>query len=180
MCHCEPVTVSLVRNDTFFLVDRILPFSYNIANYSKGANTMQQLKVRYEAYVAEAIEIRKKAGPLAGILGLGGGPQDNPRHIVFYEDVQKWVSNFLGDNPGRAAREEAVRFILCAPVEVGQADSYGMMYAAHGLVRELIPGLSAECCARLQEFYDDHYPKRERMPVQKEVYKLLTKGAKGS
>ena len=138
---------------------------------------MQQLKERYASYVAEAIEIRKKAGPLAGILGLGGGPQDNPRHILFYEDVQKWVANFQKGNPDAAAREEAVRFILCAPVEVGQADSYGMMYAAHGLVRELIPGLTSECCAQLQKFYDNHYPKRDRMPVQTEVYKLLKKGA---
>ena len=30
---------------------------------------------------------------------------------------------------------------------------------------------------QLQEFYDAHYPKRERMPVQREVYKLLKKGA---
>lgn len=139
---------------------------------------MQQLKQRYEAYVEEAIAIRKHAGPLAGMLGLGGGPQNDPKHIFFYEDVQKWVANFLKRDPDTAAREEAVAFILRAPVEVGQADSYGMMYAAHGLVRELIPGLSAECCAGLQEYYDAHYPKRERMPVQREVYKLLKKGAK--
>ena len=140
---------------------------------------MQQLKQRYETYVEEAIAIRKHAGPLAGILGMGNGPQNDPKHVLFYEDVQKWMADFRKRDPDAGERQKVVRFVICAPVEVGKADSYGMMYAAHGLVRDLIPGLPAECCAQLRDFYDDHYPKRERMPVQKEVYKLLAKGAKG-
>ena len=140
---------------------------------------MEQLKQRYEKYVQDAIVIRKNAGPLAGIFGMGGGPQNDPAHVVFYEDVQKWVAAFLETDPEEAACFEAARFILCASEEMGQKDSYWMMYAAHGLARELLPRLSAEHCGWLMEYYDAHYPKKERLPVQKEVYKLLQKGAKG-
>lgn len=138
---------------------------------------MQQLKQRYEKYVEEAIAIRKKAGPLAGVFGFGTSPQNDPGHVFFYEDVQKWMAEFLKRDPDAAAREEVARFVLCAPAEMGKEDSYWMMYAAQGLVRELIPGLTGECCAQLQDFYDEHYPKKDRMPVQKEIYKMLKKGA---
>lgn len=140
---------------------------------------MEKLKQRYENYVEEAIAIRKKAGPLAGIFGLGNSPQNDPAHVFFYEDVQKWVRDFLKTDPGASDCFEAAKFILCAPAQMGQEDSYGMMYAAQGLARDLLPGLSAQHCAWLLEFYDDHYPKKERMPVQKELYKRLKQGTRG-
>ena len=140
---------------------------------------MEKLRKRYEKYVEEAVEIRKKAGPLAGIFGMGNGPQNDPAHVFFYEDVQKWVAKFLETEPDGAAIYEAARFILCASAEMGQPDSYWMMYAAQGLAKPLIPRLTAEECQFLLGFYDDNYPKKDRMPVQKEIYKLLKKGAKG-
>jgi len=140
---------------------------------------MEKLKQRYENYVEEAIIIRKNAGPLAGIFGMGNGPQNDPKHVVFYEDVQRWVAEFLKTDPDAEASFAAARFILCASAEMGQEDSYWMMYAAQGLARELLPRLTASHCAYLLEFYDANYPKKERMPVQKEIYKMLKKGAKG-
>lgn len=140
---------------------------------------MEKLRQRYERYIEDAIVIRKKAGPLAGILGMGNGPQDDPAHIVFYEDVKKWAEAFLAGDPDADASFQAVRFIICAPEEMGQADSYWMMYAAHGVVKPLIPRLTAQNCAWLRDFYDAHYPRKERMPVQTELYKMLKKAAKG-
>ena len=140
---------------------------------------MEKLIQRYEKYIEEAIVIRKKAGPLAGIFGMGNGPQNDPAHVFFYEDVQKWVAKFLQTDPDDGAVFQAARFILCAPAEMGQEDSYWMMYAAQGLAKDMIPRLSAENCEQLRAFYDENYPKKDRMPVQKDIYKLLKKGAKG-
>ena len=94
---------------------------------------MEKLRKRYEDYVEQAIVIRKKAGPLAGIFGLSNGPQDDPAHVIFYEDVQKWVADFMKTDPDGAASFEAARFLICASAEMGQADSYWMMYAAQGI-----------------------------------------------
>ena len=49
---------------------------------------------------------------------------------------------------------------------------------AQGLARDMIGLLTKEQCGKLLAYYDDTYPRRERMPVQKEVYKKLKKGAK--
>lgn len=139
---------------------------------------MEKLKQRYEKYVEQALEIRKKAGPLAGIFGIGNGPQNDPAHVFFYEDVQKWVMDFLKTGPDGTACFEAARFLLCAPAEMGREDSYWMMYAAQGLARDLLPRLTAENCAWLLGFYDANYPARDRMPVQQELYKQLKKRAR--
>lgn len=139
---------------------------------------MEKLRIRYETYVEKALEIKKKAGPLAGIFGMGNGPQNDPAHVAFYEDVQKWVADFRMTQPGEEELFQAVRFVICAPAELGQEDSYWMMYAAQGLVKELIPGLTAEHCRYLLEFYDKNYPKKDRMPVQNDLYKGLKKGVK--
>ena len=140
---------------------------------------MEKLRQRYERYIEEAIDIRKKAGPLAGIFGMGNSPQNDPGHVFFYEDVHRWVDAFLETEPDETDSFTAARFLICAPAELGQADSYWMMYAAHGLAKPLVPRLTARDCAYLRDFYDENYPKKERMPVQSELYKMLKKGARG-
>ena len=52
-----------------------------------------------------------------------------------------------------------------------------MMYAAQGWCRELVSRLDADGCAELRTLFDELYPKRDRMPVQQELYKALKKGA---
>ena len=51
-------------------------------------------------------------------------------------------------------------------------------HRGRGLCRKLIPALSSQHCALLRQLYDERYPRRDRMPVQKEVYRLLKKGSK--
>ena len=51
-----------------------------------------------------------------------------------------------------------------------------MMYAAQGWCRELVGLLDVDGCAELRTLFDELYPKRDRMPVQQELYKALKKG----
>ena len=95
----------------------------------------------------------------------------------FYEDVEQWTKDFLAGVHEQSAVFEAVRFMLTVPTAHKEEPSYWFMYAAQGLSREMIPRLSREQCAELWVFYDERYPRRDRMPVQKEIYKLLKKGA---
>lgn len=136
-----------------------------------------QLKERYEKYVQDVAQVFAKAKPADGLFGWGDDPKNDPCHMAFYEDVEKWVKAFQAAQPEQAAVFEAVRFMLETPAAYRGENCYWFMYAAQGLCRELIPGLSGQQCAGLRNFYDDNYPKRDRMPVQKEVYKLLKKGA---
>lgn len=138
---------------------------------------VQQLKERYERYVQKCARVFAKAKPADGLFGFGEDPKKDPCHMAFYEDVEKWVKACSEVRPEQEAVFEAVRFMIEAPAAHRQEQCYWFLYAAHGLTRELIPGLTAQQCAGLRDFYDGNYPKRDRMPVQKEVYRLLKKGA---
>jgi len=52
------------------------------------------------------------------------------------------------------------------------------MYAAHGFTRPLIPLVSPRFAAEMRQWYENHHAKRDRMPVQREVFKLLKKQEK--
>lgn len=138
---------------------------------------MQRLKEIYERYGATAQEVRRKAPATAGLFGMGEDPRKHPCHMEFYEGVEQWVKAFLETKPESAAANEAVTWIITQAWENRGRECYWFMYAAHGLCKPLIPLLSAMDCAALAELYDDRYPRRDRMPAHKEVYKLLKKGA---
>ena len=135
---------------------------------------MTQLIEIYEKYLQKAVQVRSKASPFAGIFGLGDDPRKHPCHEMFYEHVQDWVREFEASQPDGVATLEAVRYILEAPLaHEDNQDVYWFLYAAHGLTLELIPRLSNADCRALFEWYDSRFPKRNRFPVQQQVWKLL-------
>lgn len=138
---------------------------------------MQQLEERYQRYRDEADLVRKISSPADGLFGFGNDPKNHPCHEQFYDDVGAWMQTFLETRPGAAEAYAAARFILGAPVECAGKESYWMMYAAQGWCRKLVDCLDAPGCAALRDYFDDQYPKRDRMPVQQELYKALKRGA---
>ena len=136
---------------------------------------LQQLKERYTRYEETVKKVRENAPAAAGLFGLGDDPRKHPCHGEFYEDVGRWTADFLATGPDAQMAHQAVSWIIRAAAEHRDQEVYWFMYAAHGHCRDLIPLLSRTDCAELVRFYDDHYPRRDRMPVQKEIYKLLKK-----
>ena len=137
---------------------------------------IQGLKDIYENYVQDAQRVCREAKPMDGLFGLGDDPRKDPCHMRFYEAAERWVAAFRPADPEEAFG--AVRLILEAAAEHREEPSFWFLYAAQGLARDLIPSLPAGHCARLRRFYDEAYPRRERMPVQRDVYRLLKKGEK--
>ena len=138
---------------------------------------LQQLKERYRQYDEEVTRVRKNSSPADGLFGFGNDPKNHPCHELFYEDIGKWTKAFLETRPDARAAFEAARFMIGAPVECSSRESYWMMYAAQGWCRELVGRLDAAGCAALRDIFDEQYPRRDRMPVQQELYKALKKGA---
>lgn len=136
---------------------------------------MDQLKEIYSHYYDEALKVRAKAPILAGIWGMGKDPRNDRCHDEFYEAVEKWVGNFDGD---AAAALEAVKWILGAALVNKNRDTYWHLFAAHGLTLPLIEKLDTADCKELFSWYDASYPKRERLPLQQQVWKALKKAAK--
>ena len=137
---------------------------------------VQQLKDIYAKYIQDVAKVYKDAKPMDGLFGWGDDPRRDPCHMRFYEDAEQWVKGFRQADPEQSQVHEAVRFMILCPAEHKEQHCFWFLYAAQGLTRELIPQLTSQQCSELQEAYDALYPKRERMPVQKEVYKLLKKG----
>lgn len=138
---------------------------------------VQQLKEIYTKYVQAVAKVYQDAKPMDGLFGWGDDPRKDPCHMRFYEDAEQWTRDFLEAAPGQEEVYAAARFMLEAPAAHREQHCFWFMFAAQGLTRELIPQLDAAQCMQLRAYYDETYPKRERMPVQKEVYRLLKKGA---
>ena len=138
---------------------------------------VQQMQDIYGAYVRDVERVFAEAKPADGLFGWGDDPKKHPCHMQFYEAVEDWVRAFAAAEPGQEAVWEAVRFMLQTPDLHRDSQCFWFLYAAQGLTRELIPRLSREQCAALREDYDNRYPKRDRMPVQRDIYKALKKGA---
>lgn len=137
-----------------------------------------QLEKLYVDYKEEAYNVRKKARVFDGILGLGKDPRNHPCHQAYYDAVGAWVEEFIAAAPEQEQLMAAATYILEAPSACVGEECYWFMFAAHGHLRPIIPHLSKENCAALAQNMEQLYKKRDRMPLQKEVLKMLAKGAK--
>lgn len=139
---------------------------------------MEKLKEIYSDYIQSVGKVYKEAKPMDGLFGWGDDPRKDPCHMQFYEAVEQWVEEFLKTEPDPEEAFQAVRYILReASLHPGE-NCFWFMFAAHGLTRKMIPLLTGVHCEMLRTYYDACYPKRDRMPAQKEVYKLLKKGSR--
>ena len=139
---------------------------------------LEALKSCYRDYLKLTETLAEKASPTAGLLGLTAGPEDDPRHEEFYDRVGVLTAELLAAQPDDAALLAAAELILRSAAERGTGDlAYGFLFAAQKHAGPLIPLLSKEDCARLRDEYDRLYPKRDRMPVQREVFRLLKRRA---
>ena len=141
---------------------------------------LEHLKCIYEKYIEDVEKVYRNAKPTDGLFGMGEDPRNHPCHMRFYEDTEQWVNAFVAADPGENAVFGAARFLLETPAKYAQHHGFWFMYAAQGLTRIMIPLLEGVHCEQLRKFYDENYPRRDRMPVQKDVYRLLKRGAKNS
>ena len=140
---------------------------------------MKQLKDIYDAYERELMEVLQNAKPLAGWFGISNDdPRNAPCHQKFYDAVGDWVQAFTKENPSADQAEASIMWILGAAAGNRKKPSYWYYLATQGYVNQLLPFLGRERCAELVKWYDKTYPRRERLPVNDELYGLMKKAAK--
>lgn len=138
---------------------------------------LQTLQDIYEQYPRQLAKVIQAAPAFAGVWGMGDDPRNHPCHAQFYEGVEAFVEQLLASNPSEELVFQVTQWILITPARYKGHDAYWYMYAAQGLCMELIGRLTPAHCAQLREAYDEHFPKRDRMPVQEKLYKQLKKSA---
>ena len=136
---------------------------------------LTKLKSIYADYDQAVQEVRKNARAFDGVFGLGKDPRKDACHDRFYQEVGAWVTEFLAAEPNGQELLEAAMFITEAPTAYEGKECYWYMYASHGHMKPIIPLLSPESRTAVREKMEACYKKRERMPLQKEILKLLSK-----
>lgn len=136
---------------------------------------MEQLKACYAAYLAAVEKAEKNKTGWNGAFGIGASTKDHPCHDDFYEAMEGWCRDFMAKNPSRAEAEEAVRYIFEMSEAYRGKLPYWYMYAAHGFTRPIIPLVSSGFAEEMRVWYNDRHPRQDRMPVHREVFKLLKK-----
>lgn len=137
-----------------------------------------ELKEIYESYIRKVAKVMKEASPVDGLFGWGDDPKKDHCHMEFYEAVENYLQKLLQDSPSEEAVFEAADLIIRTAADHKGKATFWYMFAAHGHCKGLVPLLTPAHCAELRDFYDDHYPKIDRLPVQRDLYKLLKKRAK--
>lgn len=139
---------------------------------------LTKLNTIYTDYAEKIKEVRKNARMFDGILGLGKDPRNHPCHEEYFTAVGAWVEEFVAMEPAQEELMQAAVFLLEEPLSYSGQECYWFMYAAHGHIKPLIPHLSKENCKELGARLEKSYKKLDRMPLQKELLKLLAKAAK--
>lgn len=137
-----------------------------------------ELKEIYESYIQKVAKVMKNASAVDGLFGWGDDPRKHPCHMEFYEAVEDYLQQLLQNSPSEDAVFEAADLIIRTAADHKGKATYWYMFAAHGLCKDLVSLMTPVHCAGLRDFYDDNYPKIERLPVQRDLYKLLKKRAK--
>lgn len=137
--------------------------------------SMEQLKACYERYIAAAEKVWKERSAWDGALGIGASSKDHPCHVEFFKAVENWVQDFLHSDPTQETAEAAITYVVQTSENYKKQFTYWTMFAAHGLMRPLVSLVSPSFAAEMRKWYDEHLPRKDRLPVHKDLYKLLKK-----
>ena len=140
---------------------------------------MPRLAQLYRTYIGTVEELERNRPIGAGLFGLTPGPADDPCHDRFVAELDGLLREFSETSPGSAEAAEALRFLLEAPSLHREPKSlYWMLIAAQGLAAGLVGFLTQEDAAALAKSYGAQYPRRDRLPAQRELLKKLEKQAR--
>ena len=142
--------------------------------------TLEQLEELFVTYDQQAKTAREKSSYFATVLGIGNDYRSHPCHDQFYEAVGQCLAQFLEQEPDAQAVAPVLQWLLQIASQHKDEPTYWYLYAMHGYAGGLIERAEPTLCAQLHAWYNQAYPRIERMPVQNTIYKALGKrGKKG-
>lgn len=137
---------------------------------------LSQLEAIYRTYDQALAQANRKASIFTGLLGQGH--KDDPRNDIcnktFYESTGNWVKEFAETGPAQEDILHVCRFLTEAASHRAKMPTYWYTLVAQGYMKDLIPLLNPENRALLAKEYDALYPKRRRLPIQEEIYRMLS------
>ena len=126
---------------------------------------MEQLQKLIDEYVKWMQENRMAGKKIAVYLGLQ--VEQSPKHVAFYEAVAEHEQTVA-----------AVRLLLFSAGEHLGSEAEWYLIAIQNYAKDFIGELSEEEKTQLASEYRKKYPSGRRLPLQNEVYKILSGGKK--
>lgn len=134
----------------------------------------QEIRTIYDNYLSDTIHLEETRKPTDGLFGFGKRADSDPCHDRFSDRLEQALKNLSITDPSSETAYEVLRFVYGAPQEYKENKlAYWMLQAVHGQTDELIRFLSNEDAAKLSVWYNNAYPKRVLLPVQKTVAEHL-------
>lgn len=129
-----------------------------------------------DEYITSCNALIANAKPTDGLLGLGRDPGSDKCHDAFFEALERATAEMAAEPISAEEAYDAVLLLFRALKERSCPDmARWSLAAAHKAALPLIPLLRDGQREQLRQWYDDRIPRRERLPIQKAVYKALCK-----
>ena len=139
---------------------------------------LSRLEALYHDYIDTVRELERNRKLGDGLFGIKPGPADDPCHDRFAADLERLLTDFLDTSPDSGECTAVLRYMISAPEPWRELRcAYWMLIAVQGLGMDLIALLDPADARALAEFYDKAYPRRDRLPVQKQLLKKLQRQA---
>ena len=138
--------------------------------------TAEDFTEAFEDYVRFNRELLDGISPLnsiAGVLGLGKRPGNDPGHQKFLNEMGTALKQVISDNPATDTADEIMDVIFGARKKYGEEKISPYLFAAvEGMTLELIPYISVP---KAREIYEEYkkLPRSLRVPVMKQVLAAL-------
>lgn len=138
--------------------------------------TQAEVQTLIEEYAEKAAELERNRKVGEGLFGITPGPADNPCHDKFVEDLRQMLGQFAAQDPLSGQVLPVLETVYgAAQAHQTVQSAYWMLMAVHGLTVDLIPLLNQADATALLSRYEAQFPRRVRMPVQKQVISALKK-----
>ena len=127
-------------------------------------------------YVEELEKAEKNRKPFGGLFGFGQGPGDYPCHETMDRQVAELTAEAADAEESPEETAELVKTVLRA--EASRKWPEAARLAVLAIQRHtipMIPQIGPEDRRKLSAWYSQAYPKRIRLPIQKQVVKELEK-----
>lgn len=128
-----------------------------------------------EEYAAACKEAAETSRPGDGLFGLGDDPRRRGFHTEFYQRLEAAVGGIVSSQPDREEAYGVACVLLKASTEREAPEmARWTLISVQKLAIPLIPLMSDAQRNELKTWYDHSVPRRERLPVQRDVYRLLS------
>lgn len=138
---------------------------------------LEELKGIYSEYEEKLAKVAEAASVFAGAFHMRDDPRNHACNELFYEKAEQWAADFSQSDASAEDAAEAVRWILNYSAQNRESRTYWYTYAAQKHAAGLIPMLRPADAGSILEAFSAQYEKKNWLPVQEELVKLLKKQA---